>query len=189
VSEMEAEAIVRAEDDCELFTEQALARGTSSVVYTRLFMPPTDALLLTQDLADWSGVLSTGDDDLEEFCRRNASTFLMPGGEWVGSEGPTLRAMAIARRVGLQVTGAKRSVGNDLSDHHMVQTAAFAADFSNFPTPTPEMDLAARLIGLSLGESYEGGEPLIVSTDEVRAVLLWRVPGHVNNIHFGCRVR
>lgn len=114
--------------------------------------------------------------------------FLTPGGGWGGSEAPVLRAIELARGLGLEVTSLKRNWGNDYSDHHVGQTGSFAADLSNGYAPTPEMDEVAVRIAAHLGHQHWSAGLLNADYQGVRAQLIWRAPDHYNHVHFGIRV-
>jgi hypothetical protein len=184
----EEEASDAIEPDCDLVVKQALAKGAGSTVYTRLVVDPPDEEPPPSDLGDWSGVLDIPNEELNRFIAEHAGTFLDPGGDFDGARLPVQRAMAIGLRNGLKILSEKREAVTKPSDHDRDQMNAYAADLSNYPQPSAEMDRAATQIALAMGvDDWSGGEGLVRTTDLVRAQLLWRVPGHENHIHFSCQ--
>lgn len=184
----EDEASNAIEPDCDLVVKQALAKGSGSTVYTRLVVDAPDEQPRPSDLGEWSGVLDVPTEELDQFIAEHAETFLDPGGQFDGARLPVQRAMAIGLRNGLKILSEKREAISKPSDHDRDQMNAYAADLSNYPQPSPEMDRAATQIALAMGvHDWSGGEALVRTTDLIRAQLLWRVPGHENHIHFGCQ--
>jgi hypothetical protein len=177
------------EPDCEAASELGLAQGVPTGYTKLLYRPPDDSDVGADfDLGEWAEILTISEEAIDEFITAHAQTLLTAGGGWEGSEAPVQRAAAIARRTGLAVTSAGRPSTSADSDHDIAQTGAFAADLSNHPTPTPEMERTAERLSRALGvPDWRGGEPLEREAEGMRARLLWKVPGHQNHVHFGCR--
>lgn len=178
------------EPDCQLATEQGLAEG-STTRYTRLLWDPPDDVEDESnpvDVGEWSAILTVPDAEIDAFIGSHAATFLDAAGEHEGVEAPVRRAALIARRNGLQVLSTRRLTVTADSDHDAQRLDALAIDASNFPSPTPEMDRAAGQIAAAMGlHGWGGGELVIRNLAGIRARLLWRLTGHTNHVHFGCR--
>jgi hypothetical protein len=176
------------EPDCEGAAKLALAEGTSSRVYTRLVVDPGDEAASSVDIGVWASLADLPDEEIEDFIRKNADSFLAAEGSDGGSEAAVRKAVAIGRRNGLLVLSGTRQAGSPDSDHHADREGAAAVDLSNYPTPTPEMERTAAHIALAIGvDNWTPGQPLVREANGLRAQLLWRVEGHENHIHFGCR--
>jgi hypothetical protein len=74
------------------------------------------------------------------------------------------------------------------SDHKGPPTYAWAADMSNGSSPTPQMDELARRIARRLGIPWNGAGEVTAHGHGYRFQLFYRVPDHLDHVHFGLRV-
>jgi 3D (Asp-Asp-Asp) domain-containing protein len=82
------------------------------------------------------------------------------------------------------------TVSGGTSDHQGPPDQAWAADFSNSGSPTPEMDALAKTIAAGFGVPWQGSGLVTAGNDEYRLQLIYRTcdgGDHWNHVHFGVR--
>lgn len=93
----------------------------------------------------------------------------------------------------VRVANAAHSVlttSNNTSDHKGPPEVAWAADFSNGSSPTPQMDALARAIAGAFSIPWEGSGLVSAGNAEYRLQLIYRTCGggdHWNHVHFGVK--
>lgn len=117
-------------------------------------------------------------------------------GSWGGSKSIIDReAVPVAKRYGAPVTSRKRpanhplTISNPSSDHSVLATSAYAADFG-FGTydGSPLAYAIAHALGISgYSTGNYNGYTITRAGKQFRVQILWAVEGHYDHVHIGVR--
>lgn len=118
---------------------------------------------------------------------------------WAGTQAICEALTVDFAALGLTLSSAKRSrkftSSGNISDHWEGNAQAYAQDWSNGDSPTPQMDAAAERVMQRLAVPYARGTECDYSGTHtfnglrVRVEVLWRTSGHFDHVHVGVERR